>query len=147
MKKLIFKFWIVNVLIAVVLFIIYRIVISESEAETDTFFEKFMFILNILLNLGYSLIYVIGMLISSLLFFLNLFKKIRNNFYLSMLTFLGIPMAGIIYIFWIMYMISDLSGDHSINFLTTFLIFSFVYFGFNLMQFLIFRKRIKIAVI
>lgn len=142
MKKMIFKFWIVNVLISVALFVIYRIVISETEAENDSFFNTLMFILETLLSLGYSLVYLIGMLISSFLFFLNLFKKIRNNYYLSMLTFLGIPIAGIIYIIWIMYMITDLSADYSVNFMTTFLIFSLIYLIFNLIQFLIFRKRI-----
>ena len=143
MKKLIFRFWIINVLIGVSLFIIYRIVISETEAETDTFFQKLMFILEILLSLGYSLIYLIGMLISSLALFLNLFEKIRNNFYLSMLSFLGIPVVGIIYMIWMMNMITDLSGNYSINFLTTFLIFSLIYSILNLIQFLIFRKRIS----
>lgn len=142
MKKLVFKFWIVNVLIAIALFVIYRIVISETEAENDSFFNTLMFILETLLSLGYSLVYLIGMLISSFLFFLNHFEKIRNNFYLSMLTFLGIPIAGIIYIIWITYMITDLSADYSVNFMTTFLIFSSIYFIFNLIQFLIFRKKI-----
>lgn len=142
MKKLIFRFWIFNILISIALFIIYRIVISETEVGNDSFFETFMFILDLLLSLGYSLIYLIGMLISSLVLFLNLFEKIGNHFYLSMLTFLGIPIAVTVYIIWTMYLANDLSADFSINFLRTFLIFLLIYLISNLVQFLIFRKKI-----
>jgi len=143
MKKLIFKFWIFNILISIALFIIYRIVISETEVGNDSFFETFMLILDLLLSLGYSLIYLIGMLISSLVLFLNLFEKIGNHFYLSMLTFLGIPIAVTVYIIWTMYLDNDLSADFSINFLRTFLIFLLIYLISNLVQFLIFRKKIS----
>ena len=142
MKKLTFKFWLVNIAVTIVLFIIYRLVISETETKAETFFEKLMYFLDLLLGLGYSLIYLIGMLISSLLLFLNLFEKIKNNFYLSMLSFLGIPIAGIMYIIWIMIMINDPSGNYSPNFAITFLIFVFIYLISNLIQFWIFRKSI-----
>lgn len=140
MKKLVFNFWIVNALTGISLFIIYRFAISKTETDDESFFKWFLALLEILLSLGFSLVFLIGMLISSLLLFLNLFEKIRNNLYLSMLTFLGIPVAFII---WIFCMISDLSGDHSINFITTFLLFSLIYLIFNLIQFLIFRKKIS----
>lgn len=143
MKKSIFKFWLANVVISVALFIIYRVVISETETKNGTFFEDLMFFLDLLLSLGYSLIYFIGMLISSLLLFLNLFEKIRNQFYLSMLTFLGIPVVGIVYIIYITIMINDSTGNYVPNFATTFLIFLLIYLLSNLIQFLIFRKRIK----
>lgn len=143
MKKLIFKFWLANVVISIALFIIYRLVISETETKSGTFFEELMSFLDLLLGLGYSLIYLIGMLISSLLLFLNLFEKIRNQFYLSMLTFLGIPVVGIVYIIYITIIINDSSGNYLPNFVTTFLIFLFIYLISNLIQFLIFRKRIK----
>ncbi|MCD9855883.1 hypothetical protein LUD75_14250 [Epilithonimonas sp. JDS] len=145
MKKLIFRYWIVNALIAFALFIIYRVVISTSDSGDESFFEWFLAILEILLSLGFSLVLLGGMLLSSLLLFLNLFEKVRNNFYLSMLTFLGIPMIGIIYIIWMIFMTVDWSGENSIGFLTTFLIFAAVYSLFNLIQFLRFRKRISSA--
>lgn len=143
MKKSIFKFWLANVVISVALFIIYRVVISETETKNGTFFEDLMFFLDLLLSLGYSLIYFIGMLISSLLLFLNLFEKIRNQFYLSMLTFLGIPIVEIVYIIYITIMINDSTGNYVPNFATTFLIFLLIYLLSNLIQFLVFRKRIK----
>jgi len=145
MKKLIFRYWIVNALIAFALFIIYRVVISTSDSVDESFFEWFLAILEILLSLGFSLLLLGGMLLSSLLLFLNLFEKVRNNIYLSMLTFLGIPMIGIIYIIWMIFMTFDWSGENSICFLTTFLIFAAVYSLFNLIQFLMFRKRISSA--
>ncbi|OAH75164.1 hypothetical protein AXA65_04120 [Chryseobacterium sp. FP211-J200] len=142
MKNLIFKFWIANVLIAFVLFVVYRLGISESESENDTFFKTLLYILDILLSLGYSLIYLIGMLICSLLLFLNLINKIRNNYYFSMLTFLLIPIAGIIYTVWIMLMIGNSSDNDSPDFVRIFLTFLVVYLISNLTQFLIFRKKI-----
>lgn len=141
MKKSIFKFWVANVVISIALFIIYRVVISETETKNGTFFEDLMFFLDLLLSLGYSLIYFIGMLISSLLLFLNLFEKIRNQFYLSMLTFLGIPVVGIVYIIYITIMINDSTGNYVPNFATTFLIFLLIYLLSNSIQFLIFRKK------
>ena len=91
MKKLIFKFWIVNFIMSIILFIIYRIVIIESKATDGNWFENFIAILDILLNIILSTVYLIGILICSLPLFLNLKKNIRNNYYLSLLTFLGLP--------------------------------------------------------
>lgn len=143
MKKLIFKLWIDNVIISLSLFVIYRIVISKTDSDDESFFKWFLAMLEILLSLGFTLLLLGGMLLSSLLFFLNFFGKVRNNFYLSILTFLGIPVAGIFYIIWMMLMTVDWSGENSIGFLTTFLIFAIIYSLFNLIQFLIFRKRIS----
>ena len=143
MKKLIFKFWLANAGISILLFIIYRFVISETETKEGTFFEELMFFLDLLLSLGYSLIYFIGMLIFSLILFLNLFEKVRNHFYLSMLTFLGMPIVAVVYVICITIMINDETGNYSPNFATTFLIFLVIYLISNLIQLLIFRKNIS----
>lgn len=143
MKKLTFKFWLVNIAVSIVLFIIYRLVISETETKAETFFEKLMYFLDLLLGLGYSLIYFVGMLIFSLILFLNLFEKVRNHFYLSMLTFLGMPIVAVVYVFCITIMINDKTGNYSPNFATTFLIFLVIYLISNLIQFLIFIKKIS----
>lgn len=141
MKKLIFNFWLVNVFLSIALFFIYRLVIVETETKNGTFFEDLLYFLDLLLSLGSALIYLIGMLISSLILFLNLFEKIRNNLYLSMLTFLAIPIAAIVYIIVITVMINDYSGNYSPNFATTFLIFLLIYLISNAIQFSIFRKK------
>ncbi|MDF2934165.1 MAG: hypothetical protein K0R36_3496 [Chryseobacterium sp.] len=136
MKKLIIKLWSIHILIIITLFVVYRIVIA-SKVSTDTnLFEAFLHILEILLDLGFSIMYLFGMIAFSLLFFLNLFKQIRNNYFLSLLTFLGLPSAFLIYF------IIDLSIDyHSHSILTTFVIFSIVYLLITAIEFLIFRKR------
>lgn len=143
MKQLIFKFWLSNVVISIVLFIIYRFAISETETKEGTFFEEWMYFFDLLLSIGYSLIYFIGMLIFSLILFLNLFEKIRNHFYLSMLTFLGIPIVAVVYVICITIIINDSTGNYSPNFATTFLIFLFIYLISNSIQFVIFRKKIS----
>lgn len=143
MKKLIFKFWLANAVISILLFIIYRFVISETETKEGTFFEELLFFLDLLLSLGYSLIYFVGMLIFSLILFLNLFEKVRNHFYLSMLTFLAMPIVAVVYVICITIMINDSTGNYSSNFATTFLMFLFIYLISNWIQFLIFRKCIK----
>lgn len=145
MTKLIFKSWLANVVISIALFIIYRIVISETEMKEGTFFEELMYFFDLLLGLGYSLIYFIGMLISSLLIFLNLFDKINSHYYLSMLTFLGIPIVAIVYVIYITMIISESSGNLSPTFATTFLIFLVIYLISNSIQFWMFRKNISVS--
>lgn len=138
MKKLIIKFWLANVLMGILLFVIYRIIISESELVSENGFEKFMLILEILLSIGFSLLYLAGVLLSSLTLFLNLFANIRSNFYISMLTFSGIPLLFIIYLLFIYLSIGYDSG----NFLFTLIILSGIYFLFTAIQFLIFTRKI-----
>ena len=121
MKKLVWKFWCINLLISIALFIIYRIVISQTTTTDKNWFETIISILGLLIDLGFSIIYLVAMLICSFAIFLNLKKIIRNNFYLSLLTFLGIPAACIIYLI-INVMIDLYSYNQSV--LTKFFFFS-----------------------
>lgn len=146
MRKLTFRFWLINVVIGLTLFIFYRIVISETETKEGTFFEELLFFLDLMLSLGYSLVYLIGILFSSFSIFLNLFEKIRSNFYLSMLSFLGIPIVALGYFSWIRMMISNSSGNYSPDFATTFLLFLVFYLISNFIQYLIFRKMMSAAI-
>lgn len=139
MKKIICKYWLANISFGILLYIIYRMIISKSEPVDESEFEKIMVILEILLNLGYSLLYLAGILISSLTLFLNLFERIRNNFYGSLLTFLGIPLICIIYLFFI-YL--KLNHD-SENILSTLIIVSGMYFMFTAAQFWMFRRKVR----
>ncbi|AYM99097.1 hypothetical protein EAG08_00965 [Chryseobacterium sp. 3008163] len=138
MKKLIFKYWITNVLISIILFILYRLVISEMKSDSESLLDTFLFILEIFINLGYSLIFLCGLLVFSLTFFLNLIKKIRDNSFLSLLTFIGIPVMCLI--FAVIYL-SFLLQVNTI--LITFASFSIIYLIITTLQFLMFRKTIK----
>lgn len=139
MEKTLFNYWLANISFGILLYLIYRIIISESESSGNSGFEKIMFIVEILLNLGYSLLYLTGILISSLTLFLNLFKKIRNNFYGSLLTFLGIPLICVIYL---LFIYLKLNHD-SENILSTLIIVSGIYFMFTAAQFWKFRRNVR----
>lgn len=141
MKKLILKFWIMNVLISIALFIIYRIVISEAKSVDETLFEKFISILEIFLNVGFSLLYLAGILISSFVIFLNLFKTIRTNLYWSLLTFLGLPSVFIIYLITDIWAIRRLNEENILTRLFTFLV---IYLICNAIEFTIFRRKIQL---
>lgn len=139
MKKIVVRFWIINFLISIVLFVIYRIVIAEKTINGNLL-EQLMQFLELLLNIFFAFIYLVAMVVTSFTVLLNLIEKIRNNFYLSLLTFLGIPSFCIIFIMikaWI---------DFSLNNLTilkTLAIFLITYLFLTAIQFLLFRKRIK----
>ena len=133
MRGIIFKFWLMNILISIVLFVTYRVVIAEKNYAEGDFLEWVLQILDIILNLAYSFIYLIAMAICSLPLFLNLIEKVRSNFYLSLLTFLGIPTFCVIII------LIDIQ-------LKNLILFSIIYLFFMAIQFLLFRNRInKIA--
>ena len=139
-KKLIFKFWIINFLVSIALFIAYRVVIAETNYADRNLIETILQILDILLNLVYSFVYLIVIVFCSFLLFLNLIEKIRNNIYLSLLTFVGIPLVVILFI------ITNLLIDkqpHTDTFSKNLVLFSISYLFLTAIQFLLFRKRIK----
>jgi hypothetical protein len=142
MKKIIFRFWIINFLISIALFFIYRVVIAETKPTDGGFFETVLYILDILLNLGLSSIYLVVMVICSLAFFLNLIGNIRNNRFLSFLTFLGFPLSCVTYL------VINVSIDfllYNVSFLTTLMIFSLIYLFFTTIEFLMFKRRLKVC--
>ena len=140
MKKLVFRFWIINFLISISLFFIYRIVISETNVIAGNSFEKFLQILDLIINLGFSAVYFIAMIISSFAILLNLKEKIRNNFYWSLLAFLGIPSFCVIFI--LVNLLIDIRV-HNVTVLTKLTLFSIIYLFLTTIEFLLFRKRIN----
>jgi hypothetical protein len=142
MKKIIFKFWVINLLISSVLFVAYRMVIANTNRTTYdmNLLDKIIDIFEGLLNLGFSIIYFVVMVFCSLLIFFNLIKKIRKNYFLSFLTSLGIPLISVIF-----FNVSVLMRFHLRcgSILATFMIFSTLYLLFTTIAFLIFRKKIK----
>lgn len=142
MNKVIFRFWLINILTGIALYIVFRIVISETNHEDGDFWTWLLQILDILLNLAYSFIYLIAMAICSSAIFLNSIDKIRNNFYLSFLTFLGLPVCGVIFIAGIMITEKLLEHDE-VTIFRNLLTFSIAYLLFTTLQFLLFRKKIN----
>ncbi|RXM45123.1 hypothetical protein BOW55_16585 [Flavobacterium sp. YO12] len=103
-------------------------------------FEKFLQILDLIINLGFSAVYFIAMIISSFAILLNLKEKIRNNFYWSLLAFLGIPLFCVIFI--LINLLIDISV-HNVTILKRPAFFSIIYLFLTTIEFLLFRKRIN----
>ncbi|MDV3943578.1 hypothetical protein CMT69_01335 [Elizabethkingia anophelis] len=140
MKKIILNFWLVNLLISILLFFLYKIVMMETKQTDATFLGNILYIIDILLNLGFSLIYLAVMVLGSLPFFLNLIEKIRNNSFLSFLAFSGIPLICVIYL------MANVSIDlyqYKESLLIRLISFSIMYLLCTCVEFLIFRKKIK----
>lgn len=132
MKKIVFIFWIINLIVSIVLFVTYRIAISQMQTINGNSFEKWMQIFELLLNFGFSFFYFIAMFISSFAILLNFIKQVRNKLYLSFLSFLGLPSICIIFM-----IITELINLQMLNF------FSVIYIFIMMIQFLIFRKIIE----
>ncbi len=130
-KKIVFKFWIINLLISIIFFVAYRIAISQTDTIKGNSFEQWMQIFEIILNLCFSFFYFIAMIISSFFILLNFINKVRIKLHLSFLTFLGLPSICIIYI--------NITELINIQMLKNFSIF---YILIMMIQFLIFRKII-----
>lgn len=140
MKKIVFKFWILNFLVSIVLFVIYRVVIAETKSTDTNMLETILFILELFLNLGFSVVYFVAIFICSLTFFLNLTGKIRNNYTLSFLSFLGLPCLCVLYLIMNALTVFYSSGK---SILTTFVLFSIVYLCILTTEFLLFRRALK----
>ncbi len=139
MKKITFRYWLTNILIGIVLFIAYRVIIAESNDSKDRFLGSIFQILDAFLNVAYSFVYLLAITFCSLTIFLNLIDRIRNNYYLSLLTFIGLPFCCVIFIavVWIS------GGLYVISSANNLLIFSATYLVFCAIQFLLFRKRME----
>ncbi|WDF57193.1 hypothetical protein [Mucilaginibacter sp. KACC 22063] len=90
-KRLVFKYWLLNLTSAVAIYIAYRIAIINTSDTGEGLSSFILDILDILLNLGFSLFYIAALVLGSFAIFLNRFKKIRENKFLSWLTFSGTP--------------------------------------------------------
>ncbi|WP_286896943.1 MULTISPECIES: hypothetical protein [Sphingobacterium] len=142
MGKIIFRFWLVNVLISVALFVLYRLVIAETDTAATGFLETIIVILDIIVNLGFSTIYLFAVILCSLLFFLNHIEKIRRNKALSFLTFSGIPAVCLILL--IIYILVGFYKYHMVlDPLKMLLLFSVIYLASTILEFILFRKIIE----
>ncbi len=138
MKKNIFKIWGINLLINIILFVIYKLTgLSTNYSKDMSFFETVEFVFKVFADLYLSALLFLILFFCSLLLLLNLIPKIRNNFYLSFLSFLGIPIILLVYI---LFGIIKTSG---LKFFTTILILTTTYILITLTEFLWLRKKIK----
>lgn len=142
MRKIVFRFWLVNFLLSIALFILYRIVINELQPADHTFLEKFFNMMDILLNIGFSMIYLVVMIAGSFSIFLNQIEKIKNSYFLSFLTFSGIPLI------YVVFLAVNVSMDIyqyglALSPLKIPLWFSIIYLVCSVMEFLMFRKKVK----
>lgn len=142
MGKIIFRFWLVNVLISVALFILYRLVIAETDTAATGFLETIIVILDIIVNLGFSTIYLFAVILCSLLFFLNHIEKIRRNKALSFLTFSGIPAVCLVLLI-IYILVGFYKYQMVLDPLKMLLLFSVIYLASTILEFILFRKIIK----
>ncbi len=142
MRKIIFRFWLVNILLSVLLFTVYRVIIAQTDTESTGFLESIIVILDIVVNLGFSTVYLAAMVLCSLLPFFNHIEKVRNNKVLSLLTFAGIPALCLVLL--IVYI---LVGMYKYNMILDpqimLLIFSIIYVSCTILEFVVFRKIIE----
>lgn len=127
-------------LVSIVLYFIYRFSFIQTKSTNGNIFENLLEILYLVLNLAYSFVYLIGMTLCSLPIFFNLIDGIRNNYYYSLLTFLGIPLIGIAY-FLVVMIIGNFYED--LNPVATFVSFSTIYLLLLTISFLNFRRMVK----
>jgi len=141
MHKIILKYWIIDLLVGLVLYVAYTITIMNKTATGSGFFSNVLYLLNIVLNLGYSLLYLTAVVICSFTVFLNFIHKVRRNAVLSWLSFSGAPILGVaipVISLWIS------TYEVSKNVLTELLIFSIVYPCITTILYLRFRRKNRI---
>ncbi len=129
-------------LISITLSVLYRIVINNLNSADNTLFERFISILSILINLGLSTVYLVVIVFSSLSFFLNQIEKIRYNYFLSFLTFSGIPFFCVL-VLGSEVLIDYYRYDIVLPPLRLLLFFSIVYLLCTVVEFLVFRKKVE----
>jgi len=88
-KNIITKYRLLNVLIGSVMYIAYRIVIAGTSAPGSGLLNTILYILDIVVNLGVSVLHLAAMVSYSFTVFLNRFTKTRKRHFLSWLSFSG----------------------------------------------------------
>ncbi|WP_293916084.1 MULTISPECIES: hypothetical protein [unclassified Sphingobacterium] len=142
MKKIIFRFSLINILLGIVLFLLYRVVIDRLNPSDTTTLGKIYTVMDIFMQIILSSVYLVAIAVSSLLFFLNQVDRIRNNSYLSFLTFSGVPL------FFVLFVGVNIALDiHQYDIIPSsikmLLGFSLLYLLCTIIEFLIFRSKIK----
>jgi len=137
--KHLLRIWTINALLCVLSLYLYRFYSPNKTFDDENLLAKFFNFGIDLLKIYWTTIFFIGMVFLSLTILLNLNKAIITNRFLSLLSFLLIPIALIVYLF----LEAVFSGDFVVvfSFLTDWLIPPFIYLLFTSAQFYFFRKR------
>jgi|GEM_PF-180603 len=142
MKRIIFRFWMVNVLLGIILSILYRVVIVDLKSTDTSFLEGIFNIIDLILNLSFSAMYLVIIAFSSLSFFLNQIDRIRNSNFFSFLSFSGIPFLCVVFL--AVTVSVDIYRYHvTLVPLKILLIFSIIYLLCTVIEFLVFRRIVK----
>jgi len=88
------------------------------------------------------MIYLVIMVIGSFSVFLNQIEKVKNRYFLSFLTFSGIPLVCVVFLA-VNILIDIYQYNVTIAPLKTPLCFSIIYLICSILEFLIFRKKVK----
>jgi hypothetical protein len=138
MNKIILKYWLMDLLLGFVLYVAYRITIMNITAAGEGLQANILYILDIILNLGLSLLYLAAVVICSFTVFFNFISKIRDSLILSWLSFSGLPillLAALTISLWV-----D-TYDFSGNVMTKILTFSIIYPCIATVLYRQFRKK------
>ncbi|UEG51917.1 hypothetical protein LLH06_13195 [Mucilaginibacter daejeonensis] len=138
--QIVVRYWLIDLLISVSLYIAFRLTIINIAAAGNSFSATIFSILDILLNLVFSLMYLVTMVACSLTIFLNRIKKIRDNGSLSWLSFSGLPFlltTALIITFY-----QD-GRSHKVDLTTKALLFSAIYVVSTTMLFFSFQRRYR----
>jgi len=88
------------------------------------------------------MLYVVAICISTLLFFLNQIEKIRNSYFLSLLTFSGIPFLCVVFLA-VAILVDIYQYSVTLIPLKMLLYFSIIYLLCTVVEFLVFRKKLR----
>ncbi|PZP42897.1 MAG: hypothetical protein DI598_16395 [Pseudopedobacter saltans] len=140
LKLTITKFSILDLLLTFVLYFLYRILVSNSHTNSEGFFSAILEILVILTELGFSFVFFVLMSFNSLVIFFNFIPKIRNTWFLSMMTFLLVPLIVCVF-----FLVSGLIrfGEYSMSPLMYLMLFLIARIIFSILEFFIFRRKIE----
>ena len=149
MKNLIFKFWMINLLLTIGLFVLHRMFFMETKVAEGSSFNEFLNMMYMVLNMHFVMFYVFVMFLCSLTFYLNLNGFIRKNYFLSLLSFVGVPAFTVVY-----YIIDFIVNRYSTTaypayqsgrntFIVDFIAFPLFYLIMISIEFLFFRKMMK----
>jgi len=140
MTKLILKYWIIDLLAGFVLYVAYIITIMNSSASGNGLEATILYFADIVLNIGFSLLYLAAAVICSFTVLLNFIREIRNSSFFSCLSFSGAPVL-LIGLF-----IASLSMDgyhYSKNVMTKLWIFALLYPCITTILYVRFRKQYR----
>ncbi|WP_412469271.1 hypothetical protein [Pedobacter sp. KLB.chiD] len=96
MRKIILKYWMIDLLLGLVLYVAYVMTIMNSSANGNGFEVTIRYIADLVLNIGFSLLYLMAAVICSFTIFLNFIREIRSSSFFSWLSFSGAPILLIL---------------------------------------------------